>query len=113
MTKSGQTFHRNIKAKKIFGNLKKFYSLVVLVTLVFGALFVYLLEVNSIAAKGFKVRDLEKNIQLIEEENEKLEVAVVEMQATSRLVERIQKLGLVAVDKVEYFGGAGTVVAQR
>lgn len=113
MTKCGQTFDRSLRTKKSSIKVTKFYSLALIGCLVCLSLFVYLLEVNTIAAKGFKVRDLENGIQSVQDENEKLAMTVVELQATKNIDGRISGLGLVAVDKVEYLGEAGKTVAQR
>jgi len=84
-----------------------------LLGLILGSIITYLVEVNYIAAKGFQVRDLEKEITLLEEENEKLQVQVVQLKSMTDLSEKVQELGMVPVDKITYFETTGQVVARR
>lgn len=82
-------------------------------SLVIGSLSLYLLQVNAIAAKGFEVRDLERQVNELEEENEKLSVRVVELKAMNGLEEKIAELNMVPIDNMVYYDTAGQVVARR
>jgi cell division protein FtsB len=86
---------------------------VVLLVVLFGSLVTYLAQVNTIASKGFALRDLEKQINVLQMENEKLSVQVIELQAMGALNDKVAELNMVPVNKVVYFNGADQVVARR
>jgi hypothetical protein len=114
MTKFCQTM--KIGKKMNHRKLRKFSKplmVIGLLGLILGSIITYLVEVNYIAAKGFQVRDLEKEITLLEEENEKLQVQVVQLKSMTDLSEKVQELGMVPVDKITYFETTGQVVARR
>jgi hypothetical protein len=71
----------------------------------------YLMQINHIAAKGFELQSLEKEINLVKEENERLGIKVVELKSSGAIQEKIDRLNMVRVDTVSYFNTAGSVVA--
>ena len=73
----------------------------------------YLLQVNAIAAKGFEIRDLESQVNILDEENEKLSVRVVELKAMTELDDKVAELNMVPIDSIVYYDTAGQVVARR
>jgi len=82
-------------------------------TVIVASVAVYLFEVNYIAAKGFYMRDLEKQISDVQYENEKLQLQAIEMRSMSDLSQKIEQLGMEPVDEITYFDTAGQVVARR
>lgn len=113
MTRFSQTFSSNQKPKRSrFQFSKKVIWSVVLVTLV-AALGIYLLEVNTIAAKGFQIREFEKQVYSLREQNDKLAIEVVEMRSMNNLDEQVSELGMVTVEDILYYDVAGQVVARR
>jgi Tfp pilus assembly protein PilN len=73
----------------------------------------YLYQVNSIATKGFQSRDLEKQIFALQQENEKLQLSLIEMQTMPILMKKIEKLSMVPVDKVTFFDSSNQVFVRR
>lgn len=92
-------------SKTIFG--------VLFVCLFVGALALYLLQVNSIAAKGFEVRELEQQINELEEGNEKLAVRIIELKTMNELEGKVAQLEMVPIDNMAYYDTTGQVVARR
>lgn len=84
-----------------------------LVVLFVGAVATYLFEVNCIAAKGFLVRDLEKQIGDLQYENEKLQLQTVELKSMTDLSAKVMELNMVPVEEITYFDTTGQVVARR
>jgi len=107
--RKGFNFPRKIRFKGLAG--KVFWSGFVL--LFASSLVIYLFQVNTIAAKGFHVRELEKQISQVKENNEKLKLQVVEMRSMTDLSERVENLQMVEVDKITYYDTAGQVVARK
>ena len=86
---------------------------VFLMVMLVGALSVYLLEVNNIAAKGYEIRDLEKQVTEIQDENEKLSVRVIELKSMDQLNEKVAALDMVPVETMAYYDTLGQVMARR
>jgi len=85
----------------------------VAVLLFVGAVVGYLFEVNKIAAKGFAVRDLEKQISQLKEENEKLRMQIIDIQTMPNLLTRVDKLQMVKADNVVYYQSGNQVLVRR
>jgi len=86
---------------------------VILISCVLGSLLLYLSQVNNLASKGFALRDLEKQIQKLQLENEKLGVQVVELKSMNDLNVRVADLKMVPINQVAYMNNADQVVARR
>lgn len=78
---------------------------------VFG--FLYLIQTNALAAKGYEMSDLEQQKELLEQELRKLEVEVSTHRSMQSIQERLAGMDLVDAGKVEYLATVGTVVARR
>ena len=66
---------------------------VLLTVLVFGV--GYLIQINTLATKGYSIRSLEKHITQKQKENERLQVQIIEAQSLTALQNRIDTLRLV------------------
>jgi len=73
----------------------------------------YLIQVNKIAAYGFEIKDLEKQINVVKEENEKLAVKVVELQSMPVVQTKIADLGMTPVGEIVFLDSTGQIVARR
>lgn len=71
------------------------------------------MQVNSIAAKGFRIEELEKKAAQLRLENEKLKITITQLQSISKSEEIISRLGLVKSGGIEYLKTGGEVVAVR
>lgn len=89
-------------------SLKSLVVIVALLILTSG--FIYILEVNSAATKGYKIKDLEKKIEDIKKENKEMQLSIIELQSIQRINQRVADLSLVAVERVEY-AGTGSAMA--
>lgn len=78
-----------------------------------GAIVYYLSQINYISEKGFAMRDLEKQITKLQDENEKLQLRMVELRSMSDLSQRMGELSLVPVGEMTYFDTMGKVVAKK
>lgn len=78
--------------------------------LTFG--FWYVAQTNALSAKGFALRDLEKQLAELQIENRRLGVELAELQSLRSLETRLTDINLVPVGQVEYVA-ATTLVANR
>ena len=78
------------------------------------ALFVYYIAgANGLTVKGFKLQELKKMSKELHEQNNNLELQVMALGAYDNLGEKISKLNMVAVGKVEYISVTDALVAKK
>lgn len=73
----------------------------------------YFWQINSVATRGFKIRDLENNIQTLKEINQNLELQAAGQQTLEQVNERIKQLNMVAPESVDYLRPTGAGVAYK
>ena len=83
---------------------------VLLTAVVFGV--GYLIQINTLATKGYSIRNLEKQIGQKQKENERLSAQIIEAQSLTALQNRIDTLKLITSHNVEYIESARPVAAR-
>lgn len=73
----------------------------------------YLVLNNSATEKGFTIRSMEKRINELQNQRQKLDLSVVTDESMDSLDGKIQGLGLVPVTEVDYMNGGSGSVAVR
>lgn len=73
----------------------------------------YLIQINSVASKGYEIRKLENAISDLKEEGGRLELKVASEQSVQAVERKVKDMGLVPSPKVEYVVDAAPVVAKR
>lgn len=63
---------------------------------------VYLYQVNRAASKGFTLRNLEKQLDQLSVEVETLENSSAKLQSLSAVEARVQQIGYVRIDRMEF-----------
>lgn len=97
--------------KKLRINIKMFNKALFAVII---ALFVYYIAgTNDLTVKGFKLQELKKMSKELGEQNNNLELQAMALGAYNNLGEKISKLDMVAVGKVEYISAADALVAKK
>lgn len=86
---------------------------VLLIAAAVGLFAAYLGLNNQLAQKGFAVRQLEREIAVLQDEREKLNLSVVENQSMESLNSRVGGLGMVPVTAVDYVEDVSGSVAVR
>lgn len=72
----------------------------------------YLVQVNSLSTKGYTIKELEKKISETQKEQEVLQMRIVEAQSLGQLQQKIDTLGLIKSERVDYIKPA-QIVAVR
>lgn len=101
------------KKKKIKTHFS-FNFLIIICVAVFifvGAFYLY--EVNSATVKSFKMKELEKKVEVLKEENKKIGKMQAEYESMKNTHERIQSLNMIASRNVEYVTVFSGEVAKR
>ena len=83
---------------------------ILLTVMVFGV--GYLIQINTLATKGYSIRNFEKQIVQKQKEGEKLQAQIIQAQSLTALQNRIDTLRLVASHNVEYIESARPVAAR-
>ena len=113
MTKFGQV--QTIKEKRqavkrwLFGTSSR--VALILCIVVFGVM--YLMKTSTLATKGYAISDLQKQMNELEQENERVQVRIAQYGSMANIEERLKSMSLVAVDQVEYISPPQSVVARR
>jgi len=102
-----------LKRQSFWKKFQGFNFNIIILGLIVLVSFLYLIQVNSVAAKGFEIKDLEKRIEELKDGNKDLELKVAEFQSRGYIEKEIQKLNMVAVSNVDYITTVSTVVAYK
>ncbi len=62
----------------------------------------YLVNINDLTVKGFALRELKSEATILTSENLDKETKIMNLQSYGNLNEKVKKLNMVAVSKVEY-----------
>jgi len=101
----------NSKKIKNFLNLGFLISLVSL--MIFGSSISYILIKNDLSVKGFVINDLQKQVNHLNNKKESLELDLTSIESYNSLALRVEKLGMVKSDKIDYINRADDNVALR
>ena len=72
---------------------------------------IYLIQTNSLATKGYEIKELEKEIIELKQATKNLEAQALEMQSVKKVSEKVNSLNMVLGEEVEYLSGDQKEVA--
>jgi len=81
------------------------------VVLFFGVL--YLLQISTTSTGGYAIRDLEKKVDTLSTEIQKVQIAVAEESAMPSIQKRLLGANMVKVEKIKFVNPVGGSVALR
>lgn len=103
-TRITQSRRKLLKPPKFLGRFKlnkeRISISIFLALLILG--FVYLALINNVSTGGFELKRLEQRVEVLKEENEKLELEVAKLQSMNVIARASAQLELVETEKVEY-----------
>lgn len=85
-------------------------SLAVFLALIISG-FAYLALINSVSTQGFELKKLEQKIEVLKEENGKMQLEAAEWQSMNAIVTASEKMNLTVSEKVQYVELSGPAVA--
>lgn len=71
----------------------------------------YIWQVNEAATRGFAMRDLEREVKALQQDNDRMQMEVARLRSVASVSNRVQMLGLTKVQNIEYVSGGESVVA--
>ncbi len=107
-----QTAHINEQQQHVQSLKQKKASTLLLLTILFFGV-VYLIQINFLATRGYVMKDLEKQIASAKKENDAMNIRMLEAQGISKLQGKIEALGMVRSDSIEYLATQETVAVVR
>lgn len=102
---------KNIKKKYRFLSYRNFSFLLFSFLLIAGA--TNLAICNNLAIKGFKIRDLRQELNILSEENRYLESELITIKSYDNLKFKIDELRLVNIDNVKHLSLKELTMAKR
>lgn len=96
--------------KKIFGPV---HLAILIAMITFAVGLAYLIQTNTAATQGYKIKELEQTFSQLKEENKKLNLQYIGLQSMANIIGRSSHLNLVATNKVEVITPLGSTVALK
>lgn len=97
--------------QKINNKIVKFRAIIFSFLIIFSL--AYFWQVTSLSIKGFQIKDLDKQIQQLKKDSQKMELEITVEKSMMNVDERVKGLNLVAVQNVEYLNVVSPAVALR
>lgn len=97
--------------QKINSKIVKFRTIIFSFLIIFSL--AYFWQVTSLSIKGFQIKDLDKQIQQLKKDSQKMELEITVEKSMMNVDERVKGLNLVAVQNVEYLNVMSPAVALR
>ena len=90
----------------------RLFNLIIIGLIIFSGA-TYLVQMNSLAIKGYKIEDLETKIAELKQEGESLELQVSELQSVKSIRDKVSQLNMVSEGRVEYLAPTPVALAPR
>ncbi|MFA5021506.1 MAG: hypothetical protein WC508_00280 [Patescibacteria group bacterium] len=105
---------KNYSAQKKLSGFKLSFPLINGIVAVCCIVFfvTYLIQVNSLATKGYQIKELEKKISDLEQQKADLDLQTLSLQSVGALKDKVGSLGMVAVGKTDYLADKPVALAQ-
>lgn len=82
--------------------LREYWQRFALLFLAVVAMVMYVAQVNSLSMKGFAIHDLEKRIEAVEKENQRMQLAIAGFQSSDEFSLLVKSIGLTDEGDTEY-----------
>lgn len=91
-------------------NLKSANLMIGFLILFFGL--GYLIQVNSLATKGYQIKELEKKITDLNQENSDLQLDALSLQSMGAVKDKVNELKMVSANETDYLQPTAVAVAR-
>jgi hypothetical protein len=89
---------------------KKANILICFLIAVFGV--GYLIQVNSLATKGYQIKDLEKKVAQLNQEKSDLQLEALSLQSVGSVNAKLEEMNMVALGKEDFLAAKPVAVAR-
>ena len=97
--------------KRVVINLKFINTFLALFVVISGVF--YLTNINNLAVKGFGLQELRNEASRATNENLELETKITFLESYGNMTEKVDKLGMVTVDSIDYIITANSAMAKK
>ncbi len=73
----------------------------------------YIIEMTKMSTTGFEITELQRQVEALEKENQRLDVDIASYRSLARVQERLKEKNFVVAEQVVYIRGTQSVVARR
>lgn len=73
----------------------------------------YLININDLTVKGFALKELKSQSNLLLSDNKDYEAKIMNLQSYNNLNDKVKKLNMVAVSEVEYLSANSGAIARK
>ena len=80
--------------------LTRLNAILLLTSAVLGV--VYLVQVNGLSTKGYRIKELQRNVEQLQADNEKLQLHAIERQSMENVQQRMADMKLVSTDTLDF-----------
>jgi len=104
-----------IKSQPLWKTLSSLNFNIIVAFLICVVAVLYFIQINSAAAKGFEIKDLEMKIEELKDSNKKLELKTAELKSMTSIKERVGGLNMktLAAGGIDYIVPGSTAVALK
>lgn len=102
--------NNHLKSINISSDWQKINFIVCAMLVVFGI--GYLLQVNSLATKGYQIKELEKSVAELKLQKSDLELEALSLQSVGSVKEKIGEMKMVSLGKEDFLAGTAVAVAR-
>ena len=81
--------------------------------MILGSSVTYIFVKNDLSVKGFVINDLQKKVNLLSNEKRDLELELMSIETYGNIAKRIEGLGMVKSEHIEYIEMNNSFVAKR
>ena len=107
----------NHRRKTNSGKRKNILNLGLLISfvslMIIGASVSYILVKNDLSVKGFVINDLQKQVNHLNNKKDTLELDLTSIESYSNLALRVEGLGMIKAEKIDYINANDDYVATR
>ncbi|MDP2656190.1 MAG: hypothetical protein Q8P11_01355 [bacterium] len=91
--------------------LKRLNAMFLLTSAVLGI--VYLVQINSLSTKGYRIKELQRTVDTLTQNNEKLQLSAIEKQSMATLRQRMDSMKLVSTSTLDFISTDQPVASAR
>jgi cell division protein FtsB len=104
-----------ISQSRLFKYLSSFkVGTILIASLILFILVFYIHQINKVSVAGLRLRNLEKKLETLKEENRRLEEEIMRKRSLENLYQEAQSFNLVSQNNIEYIeGGEKSIVLRQ
>ncbi|MBD3247838.1 hypothetical protein GF382_00940 [Candidatus Falkowbacteria bacterium] len=104
-------YFRKAKSKNKRSINFKLVNIVLSILILFSVAY-YVVGINELVVKGFKIQELRNQAVSLENENKNFDIYATSLKSYNNLAKRVESLGMIETDKVDYIRKTSAVAVR-